>query len=798
MAEDFDTGTYIEGVRELMSAYNESGSDEIYRVLYELSHAPNEAALRENYAHNAAYYATHYDAPVLPPYDALPVLLFPVTNEYSVPYDKEGKRFCIDEEAGLLALLHALLFCDEAEIPSAAERYHRHQNDVRARALAQNIEDAIRAQDFSTEAQTSAEEYHVLCPHGELYELFHAERAFASNDIENAIYYGEAAYEKRKMSTVVCSFLHRAYRRAGRLDRALLFCVLARERAAADFPDDAEAREACLRALTVAHTDMQFPPLLMRAVLGENTVKTRLHIDLCGELPCFSEEQPCYRTGIYNPYGLVHVKSHEIATANAVEEPPDYLFFNDAIFDFMKAAVGSRVRIGTDGAPPMLLPLAAKEDMQHITVQAGDMERTMTFGRGEFNFYRIEKPVTIRSDRPFLIGAPIPLEHSSRRRKFVLNILADGLSWKGIAGEQDVLMPNLLHFFSKGVIFDNHFSTAEYTYPALATIETGVYQHHTQIARPGAAMALDPAYVTISERMKALGYYAVSVQGDGQGVYNGATRGYDRLIVNRWILRAADGVERTIRHLQTFDECDNFLFLHFSDTHPYNSNISTPAYASAHLSLADVLQEEGETASVFLKPTPLRRCVNRTEIQAVDRHLGMLFDYLTSHYENDEYIVLLYSDHGTSVHARSPYLLSEEQTGAALMARGAGVPCLGRVDELVSSVDIYKILGKLAGYPIDAAYLDGNLPEAFGGERREYTVSNSIYPGQTYKICVRTERHAFHFETEEFTREDGTIPLERYTYHIHERNESYCEVFDDALARYFLDIVWEYTKSFRC
>ena len=102
MAEDFDTGTYIEGVRELMSAYNESGSDEIYRVLYELSHAPNEAALRENYAHNAAYYAAHYDAPVLPPYDALPVLLFPVTNEYSVPYDKEGKRFC-DEAGGYRA-----------------------------------------------------------------------------------------------------------------------------------------------------------------------------------------------------------------------------------------------------------------------------------------------------------------------------------------------------------------------------------------------------------------------------------------------------------------------------------------------------------------------------------------------------------------------------------------------------------------------------------------------------------------------------------------------------------------------
>ena len=137
----------------------------------------------------------------------------------------------------------------------------------------------------------------------------------------------------------------------------------------------------------------------------------------------------------------------------------------------------------------------------------------------------------------------------------------------------------------------------------------------------------------------------------------------------------------------------------------------------------DVLQPQTLEASVFLKPNLLSQYVNRSEIRAVDRQLGYLFDYLTSHYEEDEYIVLLYSDHGASVHVRSPYLLSEEQTGAALMARGAGVPALGHVDELTSSVDIYKILGKLAGYPIDAAYLDGNLPEAFGGQRRQYTES---------------------------------------------------------------------------
>jgi len=87
------TEEYVEGVRELMVAYNESGDEALYKALYELCYVPNETALRENYARNCAHYAETYDAPVLPSYDDLPVLLFPVTNDYSV--HKAGRARCL-------------------------------------------------------------------------------------------------------------------------------------------------------------------------------------------------------------------------------------------------------------------------------------------------------------------------------------------------------------------------------------------------------------------------------------------------------------------------------------------------------------------------------------------------------------------------------------------------------------------------------------------------------------------------------------------------------------------------------
>ena len=795
--EELNAGQYIEGVRELMTAYNGSGDEDVFHALYELCYAPNEAALRENYACNAAHYAERYDAPALPSYDDLPVLLFPVTNDYSVLFDKTVKQFCMNAERGLFALFHVLLFADETAIPQAAERFRRAENQARAYALAQEIEAAIRTQDFGVAAERIAEEYHAFCPHGECYELFHAEAALSRSDIEKALLYGEMAYAKRKMSKSVYRLLYRAYRAAGCLDKALLFCVLAGEKTAIDFREDPTEREKCLQAITVARTSTQFAPLISEAYLAETAIEGRLCIRLLNELPRFAADMPRYWACAYNPYGLMHIKSKVIELMNTATEEYNFPIFNDFVFDIMKAQKIFEYRATPAGSDPVLIPVAAQQPHQMIGFHTDTLDRDREFSEGEFNFYRVEKPVIFRSDQPFLVGDPIVLRHSSRRRKLVLNILADGLSWKGIREDAPALIPNILRFFSKGIIFDHSFSTAEYTYPALASIETGLYQHRTGIVKPGIPMELDPCYVTASEQMKKLGYYCVNLQGDAQGIYNGVTRGFDRLIVNHWMQRAMDGVERVIRHLETFDECDSFLFMHFTDTHPYNADVSTPAYASAHLALEDVLQPQDREKSVFLKPNPLSQYVNLSEIRAMDRQLGCLFDHLTTHYEDDEYIVLLYSDHGTSVHARSPYLMSEEQTGAALMARGAGVPALGRVDELTSSVDIYKILGKLAGYPIDAAYLDGNLPEAFGGQRREYTVSNSIYPGQTYKICVRTERYAFHLETAEFTREDGTISLDRYTYHIHERSESYREVFDDALARYFLDIVWKYTESFR-
>ena len=85
-------------------------------------------------------------------------------------------------------------------------------------------------------------------------------------------------------------------------------------------------------------------------------------------------------------------------------------------------------------------------------------------------------------------------------------------------------------------------------------------------------MPLDVRYKTISEQMKAQGYYCVNIMGGGDAIYNGAVRGYDRFVTNQYSLLAYNGVERAIQQLEAFSECDQFLFLHLMDAHPWPMN----------------------------------------------------------------------------------------------------------------------------------------------------------------------------------------------------------------------------------
>lgn len=496
--------------------------------------------------------------------------------------------------------------------------------------------------------------------------------------------------------------------------------------------------------------------------------------------------------GVYNSQQWLNMRAGLASLLDDLHIVPHG--YCDFPFDVMKCMTRKSIQVECLPGQECIVPIAAEKAEQAIDFVGDKEKRHWSADQWEFSFFRFkEGRTTIRSDEPFYLAEPILLGHDSRRKKLVLNILADGLPWQALKKQNYKAVPNIMRFFAKGVIFDNNFSVSEYTYPSLATIETGCYPYRTQIFNDRVAVRLSDTFPVISQQMKALGYYCTNLMCDSAGMYNGVLKGLDRNIIQQITCSAYEAVERCIEQLDAFAEVDNYVYIHVSDPHPFNSNIKLAACTQTSLPWQERIFAEYGT-SVNKKSNRLNMTENQYSIENMDRCLGGLFAYIEEHYADGEYVVNLYSDHGVSVYDEENYLLSENQSGAAMMMRGAGIPSLGLTEELTSVLDFYPLMDKVLGFPL-VCQTDGCLPKVFGGQGRQYAVSMSIYPGQTFKLCLRDMDHEFRLETNAFTQIGGLVDMSEYHVRIF-RRDSRQEVWDEGIRARFMREAVKHIRSF--
>ena len=642
--------------------------------------------------------------------------------------------------------------------------------------------------------------YRAMYPQSEMFDLFYAKYAMAYHSYEVALESLRKAERVRPLNMELWRGFVRCFRALGREREAVLYMGLLHRFYAEPLQFTVPRSELPerLRKLSQAMCIGNYAPFWTYALRmdREESAPFETRKALGGEyIPSlFDDGRPAYWVGAYvceepldaKGWLLSHCKDDETFVKRCGAE---------FVFDIMRSRTVEK-ECEVREVVPVILPVAGTTPSQRLDFASADVNAPVWLGQWEYSFFRLEKETRLASEQPFVIGEPIPLVHHPKRKKLILQILVDGLCWRQVKREGYRLTPNIMEFFSKGVIFDNHYSVSEYTYPSLATIETGMYPEHSQIFNVQTSRPLRPEFLTMSEQLKALGYYCCSPASCGTGIFNGVTRGIDRLVVNSYALFMYEAVERLIRQIEAFGECDQALSVQVLDTHAWAAHgHHVPVATQTKLSLSDRLALSDPAASVYLPHTPLYQHGNRQGMMQADRALGALFAYLERHFAEDEYIVFLYSDHGMSVFDENPWILSENQVGAAFMARGAGVPARGTVEELTSALDIYPSMAKLAGFSV-GDWVDGNLPQAFGGNEREYVISESVYPGQTYKMCIRTKTHEFRLEGLEPMDEDGTADLSGAKTRLFRRDERETEETDPALWTYFFAIAKAHTASF--
>ena len=675
-------------------------------------------------------------------------------------------------------------------------------NNERSRALFYQLVERVKGQRYDEEYLTLLDAYERERPQPDKLAVFAATYMLAHGEAAAAVEYGEEAWLFRPLSYEVLKILAEGYQRLGRATDALIMRGYLHKlyHESVELQGELPDMPIALDRLSIALGEGAYAPLAQRRAFYEKEgLIFRPHIFFAEFLPFDYDAEYRYWVGAYGEERAISMQGLLLKFLRTQPSFVGVAKNYEGTFDIRRSKeveTEYRINVGSENKP-LLLPLAGTATGQKLYFMQGDEQKNTVIGVAEYSLFRIEKDTVIKSDKHFVVGKSIPLVHLPKRKKLVLNIMVDALSYPVIKKDLAKYMPRAKEFFDKGVIFNNHFTVAEFTFPALCAIETGRYPHHNQIFSESDSHPLPQNTITLSERMKDLGYYTVNLMGGGEGINTGYTRGYDRLLVTSYYFDTYVAVERIIRQLDALSECDQFIYCHTMDIHPSAVNgYNYPEGLQAKMNLFErMANDEKNVPSVHLRARELYQENFYYQIRKIDRTLGVLFDYLEENFSDDEYIISLYSDHGQSVFDEYKDLLSERMTGAAWMMRGSGVPAVGTVDEMTSSIDLYPTLGHLTGFPI-ADNIDGKLPKIFGGEGREYVISNSLFPWSSYKLAIRTPQLRFSVVTDNLVDEEGMVDFDNAEVFVVTREDEPREVIlDDSLKQYFYPIARDFVKS---
>ena len=159
-----------------------------------------------------------------------------------------------------------------------------------------------------------------------------------------------------------------------------------------------------------------------------------------------------------------------------------------------------------------------------------------------------------------------------------------------------------------------------------------------------------------------------------------------------------------------------------------------------------------------------KRVQYQAQVHRIDALLDRLYQYIETHYNEDEYIISLFSDHGQSF-LNKHFAFSDQRTHIPMMLRGRNIPT-GYCEEFVQPMDLFPIILHCVNEENEIAVHDGNLPKWFGGaEKRPYALSESLYPNASYKCIFYEKSLSIHFISEENMTKDGRLPFcNYYTY----------------------------------
>ena len=450
-----------------------------------------------------------------------------------------------------------------------------------------------------------------------------------------------------------------------------------------------------------------------------------------------------------------------------------------------------------------IIPICVKEPESDAVIsvngQTFDLSKNML---NRFYYYPIDSGIfEISSKKEIILGNPIIVKNDLNKKKLVLNIFVDGLSQKFLEEKGiENLMPNTYSYFKEGTICNNVHVTGEWTYVNMASFFTGEYMTNHGMFHPTFNATISDKKPILSELFKEDGYFTAKIDGDWRSVPTyGYIRGVDRFLYQPAVrgMNAEEVITETIEHIEAFKDLNKFLWICLSDLHDIPDEFEGRLVTQVNDDISNrVFNSSDGTTSVRKGFDKKKIGRYENQIKRLDIYLGILFNYLEKNFKDEEILISLISDHGQGfLIPEGKAFLSEERSKVPFMFRGKNIS-KGICDELIEGIDLLPILLRES----DVNYednRDSNLPKYFGGAKeREYTYTESIFPGSTYKVAINDKKHEFVFETEGIVGQDGRFTVGDYKCTLlnksngREESKEYSDKIKD-----FLMIIFDHIKQ---
>ena len=358
------------------------------------------------------------------------------------------------------------------------------------------------------------------------------------------------------------------------------------------------------------------------------------------------------------------------------------------------------------------------------------------------NYYlkiKKNKNYKIRSNKKIFVSKLQPTDYIEKDYiKLNLIIFIDGLSSMLFNDENKSLLQNTKTYFSDGIIFKNHFCNSEWSLPSGANTFTGCHFQKHGLFHNNNFNIINDDLKLLPELFDEKNYMTCMINGSHRlnPSYN-FSNGFKRILYKKG-MTSMETLDHFLDFEKTFSKSNKFVWLTFMDLHEaHNYNSISANHLEDNLSIRTKIRE-----------TYNPKFINEYKYQCenLDQKLKILYDHLSTKYQNHEILISLISDHAQTFFDNDQNILKNSRIKIPWLLKGKNIK-KNTVREITENIDIFPSFAKLNNIEIKNQIIDGDVPEVLGGKKKLYSITQSIYPNQSYKCRISFDDCFFDFET---------------------------------------------------